>query len=197
MRFGIKRLGAGGRNGRRYHLFDEAGRIKVVADRGSPWLAAESNHHVRFARPSGDMVASMGLASHVSQSGSGHRYASYAIIVNHAVYAIINEYYDSTKTEGTFATHFTVEVEGMQWLVLEQAEGDLYFRLYDQAPTDLTIYNEPIEARLPEPVGQIYWSNGEYDFTAEIAAGRLAQASLVLLALIFLIDRPVEAGIRN
>ena len=192
MRFGIKRLDAGGQNGRRYHLFDEGGRLKVVVDHGSPWLAAEPDHPVRFARSSGDVVASMGLARHVSQSGSGQRYASYAIIVNHAVYAIINKHYDSTHVEGTSATHFTIEVEGMRWLALKQPARDAYICLYDEVPADLTVYDEPLEAPLPEPAGQVYQSTGEYDFAAEAAAGRLTHTDLVLLALIFLIERPAE-----
>ena len=193
MRFGIRRLDAGGDNGRRYHLFDEDGRVELVADYGSRWLAAEPDHHVRFARSSGDVVASMRLPRPLLPGHNRQRSVSYAVILNHAVYAIINAYNTSTKTKAALVTHFTIEVEGRQWLVLEQTQGDPYFCLYDEASADLAIYDELLAAPLPEPIGQIYQSAGEYDFMAEME-GQLPHASLVLLALIFLIDPLLDTG---
>lgn len=193
MKFRVRRLAGGGQNGRRYHLFGEDGRIALVADHGTPWLPAELDRHVYFARPDGDMMASMGLASHLSQSSSGRHYTSYGIIINHAVYAVINEYDEIAGEEDAQVTRFTIEVEGRRWLVLEQANGECHFWLYDAAPAGLTTFDQPMETPLPEPVGQIYPDTGEGDFTAGLPAGRLAHASLILLALIFLIDRAAGA----
>jgi len=106
MRFGIRRLDAGGDNGRRYHLFDEDGRVELVADYGSRWLAAEPGHHVRFARSSGDVVASMRLPRPLLPGHNRQRSVSYAVILNHAVYAIINEYH-------TLFLHENVQTEAV------------------------------------------------------------------------------------
>ena len=189
MRFGIRRLDAGGQNGRRYHLFHEDGRIELVADQGSPWLPAEPDRHVRFARANGDIVASMVLPQRAARRSNGQQSLSYVIILDHAVYAIINEHHGSTEAEGAPSPYFIVEVEGMQWLGLKQPGQTACFSLYDAVPADLTIYDEPLEVPLPAPVGQITRSAGEYDFTAEMPAGRLANAALILLALTFMIER--------
>lgn len=192
MKFGVRRLNSNLQYSRRYHLFDEDGRLELVADHGSPWLLADPDRTVRFARANGDAVASMALPRQRPESGNGQHSVSYAIILNHAVYAIVNEHQDSTKTDSVLSTYFTIEVEGMRWLALKQPARDAYVCLYDEVPADLTIYEEPLEAPLPEPVGEIHQSTGEYDLTAEISAGRLTQTALVLLALIFLVDRPAN-----
>ena len=44
---------APGEAARRYHLFDRADQLLLVADQGSAWLPNEATPQVRFARPDG------------------------------------------------------------------------------------------------------------------------------------------------
>ena len=53
----VRRLHAPGEMARRYHLFDRADQLLLVADQRSAWLPADQPPGVRFARSDGERVA--------------------------------------------------------------------------------------------------------------------------------------------
>jgi hypothetical protein len=197
MDFGIRRLQVAGMEaGAPYHLFDRDGRLILVADTGTPGIRADARQHVRFALPDGKEVATLDLPLNgKSQSKKEARHVAYAIIQNHAVYAIINEY-SRPAAEGKKARpHFVAEVETAMWLAMPQrGEGGITsYAIYDEVPPGINTPEGIAVADFPEPIGGVYRGTADgdppYDYTVNLPLGRVTHSALVVLALVFLIDR--------
>jgi hypothetical protein len=185
MIFKVKRLHDATDAGRRYHLFDEAHHLLLVADQGSPWLPEEPGGRVRFARPGGEQVATLDLPRVGSASAPPGKKVSYAIIFNHAVYAIFNE----QSADPNSPPDYLLEVEGSRWFVTrEEPDRPASLNIYNQSPTDAEFYPE---TELPGPIGTIRPAAdgvGDYDFTISLPEERLSQAALIALALVVIAD---------
>lgn len=184
MIFKVKRLHDATDSGRRYHLFDEDHHLLLVADQGSAWLPEEPQR-VRFAKPNGEQIALLDLPR--ASSGVPTRAASYAIIFNHAVYALFNELSADQNTP----PNYLLEVEGNRWLMKRQEQDSLTFlNIYEQFPADIAIY---AETELPEPIGSIRTAANDYDFTISLPSDQLSQAPLIALALVTIVEsRPMK-----
>ena len=197
MDFGIRRLQVAGMEaGAPYHLFDRDGRLILVADTGTPWIQADARQHVRFALPDGKEVATLDLP----WNGKVHpkkeaRNVAYAIIQNHAVYAIINEYTRAAADGKKTRPYFVMEVETAMWLAMAQRGegGALSYAIYDEVPPGINTPDGVAVADFPEPIGRVQRgaSGGDppYDYTVDLALGRVTHSALIVLALVFLIDR--------
>lgn len=188
----IRRLPAAGSTSRRYHLFDRADQLLLVADQGSAWLPEGDVPQVRFARPGGERIAVMDLPRPADRRADHKQ--NYAIIYEHAVYALITTMNLSSATgmpapaPGSF-DRMVIEVEGNKWLGLCWAEGEgALMTLYDMETAGLSPSVDPEAADLPEPIGLLEAGLGDYDFDLTLPGGRPAQAALLGLALVFLAD---------
>jgi len=190
-------LHAPGEMARRYHLFDRADQLLLVADQGSAWLPADQPPGVRFARADGERVASMDLPRPTDRRPE--RQHNYAIIHEHAVYALITTPVRPpsgatgplTSSSGIVwpFMRLMLEVEGHRWLGLRwREEAGPLLVLYDAAAAGLSLAVERDSSDLPEPLGLLEVGAGDYDFDLTLPAGRLEQGALVGLALVFLID---------
>lgn len=187
MDFRISRLHAD-QDSARYHLFNEQNRLILVADHGSPWLPPDLRGNVRFARPNGELVAKLHLSQTAVKRNRRRPYTDYAIILNHAVYAIIQEYHSPISTnEHLSFPYFILNVEGLKWLALKP-DADSFFALYDRVPFWLGRATRAGQPDLPRPVGHIAQTAVGYDFTITFSTARLNHSPLISLALIFLID---------
>lgn len=194
----IRRLPMNGEPARRYHLFDRAEALLLVADQGSPWLPADVAPQVRFSRPDGERLATMELPR--PDERRPDRKQNYAVIYEHAVYALITSLDLSGGTAALNAPppagpptfdRLVIEVEGHRWLGLrwnEDRENGPLLVIYDAAAADLPASVDPEAADLPEPIGLLEVGAGEYDYDLTLPAGRLAQAPLLALALVYLVD---------
>ncbi len=190
MIFKAKRLHEETGNGRRYHLFDEAHHLLLVGDQGSPWLPDEPQR-VRFARPSGEQIATLDLPRPASattgKTSSPSSSISYTIIYNHAVYAIINQ----LTVGDNDLPDYLLEVEGDRWLVTRPVTNDVAsdhaLNIYDQFPADIEIYED---TELPDPTGTVRPSpdSEDYDFTITFYSEALSQPALLALALVFVAE---------
>ena len=119
--FGIKRLRAEQKDASRvYHLFDRDDTLKLVADYGSPWhLSEHADRTVRFAETSGKTIAHMDLAATDMKTTGSRQSRDYAIVLNHAVYAILSEYH-SHDNDSTERTYFVMRVADSMWLALKE-----------------------------------------------------------------------------
>lgn len=197
MDFGIQRLQvAGTEAGAPYHLYDRDGRLILVADTGTPWITADARQHVRFALPDGKEVATLDLPL----DSKGHtkkeaRHTAYAIIQNHAVYAIINEYTRPAAEGKKARPYFVLEVETAMWLAMPQRSegGVIHYAIYDEVPPGINTPEGVAVADFPEPIGAIRsgaaGSPPPYDYTVDLTLGYITHSALVILALVFLIDR--------
>ena len=192
----IRRLPAGDEAGRRYHLYDRSDQLLLVAEQGSPWLPEAPQ--VRFARPDGERVATMDLP--LPDDRRPDKKQNYAVIYEHAVYALITALDLSSGTgalrpppavAGATFDRLVIEVEGHKWLGLcWTGEGGPLLILYDLETSDLLPTVDAEAADLPEPIGLLEVGTGDFDFDLTLPAGRLAQGSLLGLALIYLVDGP-------
>ena len=194
----VRRLHAPGDAARRYHLFDRADQLLLVADQGSAWLPADQPPHVRFARPDGERVASLDLPRPTDRRPEKQH--NYAVIYEHAVYALITA--PIRPPSGVLGpppgssgivwpfSRLMIEVEGHRWLGLRWPEetGPL-LGLYDAATAGLSLSVERDSSDLPEPLGLLEVGAGDYDFDLTLPAGRLEQGPLLGLALVFLVDQ--------
>jgi hypothetical protein len=193
----VRRLHAPGEAARRYHLFDRADQLLLVADQGSAWLPPDQPPAVRFARPDGERVASMDLPRPTDRRPEKQH--NYAIIHEHAVYALITTPMRPaggatgllTGSNGIVwpFSRLMIEVEGHRWLGLRWREetGPLLV-LYDAAAAGLSLGVERDSSDLPEPLGLLEVGAGDYNFDLTLPAGRLEQGALVGLALAYLVD---------
>ena len=132
----VRRLPADDEPTRRYHLYDRADQLLLVADQGSAWLPADQPPQVRFARPDGERVASMDLPRHDERRPDKKQ--NYAVIYEHAVYALITATETHNGSTGPLSpgpgpfTQLMIEVEGNRWPALRWPgeEGPL-LTLYD------------------------------------------------------------------
>lgn len=181
---------------RRYHLFDRAEQLLLVADQGSGWLSP-GPPQVRFGRPDGERVATMELPR--PDERRADRKQNYAVIYEHAVYALITAMDLSSGTSPINPPplpvgprpfdRLLIEVEGNRWLGLcwtGEETGPLLV-LYDAEAAGLSPTIDPEAVDLPEPIGLVE-AAGEHEFALTLPAGRPAQGALLGLALIYLID---------
>lgn len=171
-----------------YHLFDHSELLLLVADYGSPWVPP---HQLRLARPDGKPVASLALPkplfARIRRPSS--TLASYALVLESAVYAVINRLQPSAANQSQ-TPYFVIEVESQKWLVLAQPELPGNFSLHGTVPPGLAftpLHQLPLSAAagkiIPTP-------QSTYHFQISVEPGRLRHISLILLSLIFLIDGP-------
>lgn len=186
MNFGIKRLYAEQVSGQRYHLFDGKGRLQLVADYASPWLPADEGNRVRFARSGGQVVASLDLPEGKGRVRNGRVHTSYALILNHAVYAILNKYQEE---HGSASPFFTIEADGVTWLAWNETNSDAaLLTLYKEIPANLMVVNDPLESAQLDPIGSVTEATGDYDFGVTLPVHPFHHADLIILALVFLSD---------
>lgn len=193
----VRRLHPPGEPGRRYHLFDRGEHLLLVADQGNAWLPANEPPKVLFARPDGERVASMDLP--LATDRRPEKQQNYAVIYEHAVYALITAPIRPAVGTGPLPPHgaavvwpfgrLMIEVEGQRWLALRWRgeEGPLLV-IYDAAGAGLSLTVDRDSADLPEPIGLLEVGAGDYDFDLTLPAGRLEQGALLGLALAFLVD---------
>ncbi|MCB8945533.1 MAG: hypothetical protein H6658_17425 [Ardenticatenaceae bacterium] len=172
-----------------YHLFDRDGSLKVVADFASPWLSSEnSERYVRFADSSGKTIAQMDLATTAVKSLGGRQNKDYAIVLNHAVYAILSQYHWHDNDGDRI--YFVLRVGENMWLALKEESNEPYFTIYDDVPASLISRSaEPMFSNLPEPIGEINWGSQQYDYTITWKEERIERMALLVMALVFLVDR--------
>ncbi|HOU41053.1 MAG TPA: hypothetical protein PK829_07275 [Promineifilum sp.] len=194
----VRRLHAPGEAARRYHLFDRADQLLLVADQGSAWLPNDGTPQVRFARPDGERVATMDLPRPADRRPEKQH--NYAIIYEHAVYALITAPIRPPSgaaaplsAAGSIVWPFTrllIEVEGHRWLALRWPEGaGPLLVLYDAGNDGVSLSADPESSDLPEPLGLLEVGTGDYDFDLTLPAGRLEQGPLLALALVYLLDQ--------
>lgn len=181
---------------RGYQLFDRSDQLMLVADRVTLRQPTGDAFQVRFSQPGDLRVASMDLPRLADRRPDKKQ--NYAIIYEHAVYAMITTMDLSSGTGPLFPRppvtnkfdRLVIEAEGHRWLGLRPAsdsEGPL-LTLYDAAASDLPATIDPESADLPEPIGFIERRTDDYHFDLALPVGRLAQAALLGLALVYLID---------
>lgn len=170
-----------------FHLYDQHHKLRLVADFGTPWLLAEYAGHVRFARPSGQPIASMDMNSAARKQRYGRFQTSHAMILDHAVYAILNKFWDDAPENETLP-YFVVEVADHAWLLLGKSEPEWQYKLYAAPSRSLAVMSQPDEADLPEPTGHVYAGVGPYDYQVEFEETTFAQPALMALAAVFLIN---------
>ena len=188
--FSIKRLQMDEESESRvYHLFDREGSLKIVADFASPWLSSEhSDRYVRFADSSGKTIAQMDLAATETKMLGGRQSQDYAIVLNHAVFAILSEY--QWHDEEGSRTYFVLRVAESMWLVLKEETNQPYFTIYNEVPASLTSRSmEPMFSDLPEPIGEINQDSQQYNYLVRWQEDSIKRLGIVVLGLIFLIDR--------
>lgn len=186
MDFGIKRLPTVQDSGRRYHLFDGKGKLRLVADYASPWLPANERNRVRFARSGGQLVALLDLPVGEGRVRNGRIHTSYALILDHAVYAIVNQY---RAEHGQKPPFFTIEADGVTWLAWSKPDSEVLLMLYKEIPANLMIVNDPLASEQLDPIGRVDRSAAEYDFSVMLPVHPFHHADVIVLALIFLLDQ--------
>lgn len=186
MDFGIKRLQSDEDLGRRYHLFDGKDRLLLVADYASPWLPEDELNRVRFARPSAQVVGSLDLPAGEELVRNGRAHTSYALILDHAVYAILNKFHTEASDRPPF---FTIEADGMTWLAWSEPETEALLALYNEVPSNLMIVSDPLESALIDPVGTVSYVRSEAVFSVTLPVNPFHHADIIMLALIFLLDQ--------
>jgi len=192
MEYTVKFLRSDSEAARRGHLYVGQNRLSLVADFGTPWLANDSGK-VRFSRPSGDALASLEFPGLKATSKGGQMRTSYALIYDHAVYAIFNQHAWPDGEAPDALPYFVIETEGQRWLALSSdidgRSPTAPFVFCDNAPANLHAYGQPMDDCLAHPVGQITWQADTADYLVTLPDGRFRQPQLVLLALVFLIHQ--------
>lgn len=171
-----------------YHLFDHRAMLQLVADYGSPWVPA---HQLRLARPDGKPLASLTLPKPLFARlrRSTANLASYALVMENAVYAVINRLQPSSANQSR-RPYFIIEVESQKWLAMAPGEDTGCLDLYSTVPPRLA-FTPLTQLALPAKVGQIAAaSHPPYHFHITLEPGRLRHIPYILLSLVFLIDGP-------
>ena len=188
--FGIKQLKMDDEaTSRVYHLFDRDGSLKIVADFASPWLTSENpERYVRFADSSGKTIAQMDLAATAVKAIGGRQNKDYTIVLNHAVYAILSEY--QWHGDDGDRIYFVLRVGESMWLALKETDNEPLCSIYNDVPASLISRStEPMFSDLPEPIGEVTYAAQQYNYTVHWKEDRIQQLGLVVMALVFLIDR--------
>lgn len=173
-----------------YHLYDHRERLTLVADYGSPWLPP---HQLRLAKPDGKPVASLTLPkpTFTRLRRKTSNLTSYALVIENAVYAVLNKLQPSSANQSD-TPYYIIEVESQKWLALDEPEQRDRFALYNAIPPRLA-FTPLRQLPLPAAIGLITPTPDErspFDFAIQLEPGRLRHFNLILLALVFLIDRP-------
>lgn len=192
MEFGIRFLEPHSESLQRCHFYDDQGMLKLVAEVGTPWQEAEGSK-IKIATPDGELVATLDFPGVVSTGKQGRDRISYALIYDHAVYAIITKHAPLAPENENPLPYFTLEVEGERWLALGEAGNGRFplatrFSLCDDTPADLTVYGNPLDA-CQEVIGNIRRVTDDYDYAVTFPDSRFQQPSLIVLALTFLIHQ--------
>lgn len=184
MNFRVKRLHGKRDSFRGYHLFDEEGTLILVADYGTPWVRM-ANQEVRFAQSDGSLVATMSLMPPVDRGKFGRKSLSYAVVRNHAVYTVINEFQEEEERP-----YFILEVEQLRWLVALQTEKPEKWGVYDDIPANTRLITPANLLSFSEPVGEVQKTAESPIITLALPPAEIKQPALVMLALVFLLDKP-------
>lgn len=181
MDFGIKHLDVEG--ALLLHLYDKWDRLRFVADQGSPWLVDKPGHYVRLARTDGHLVASLNLPwsnDDEDVAKNGRFPLSYAILINHAVYAVIEVYPEDNW--------FVLEVEENRWLLTpnETVSG---YDLFAEAPSTFRLKTKNFEAITADPIGHFQQGEFGYDFGVTLPKIALRRPAILTLALVVLMER--------
>lgn len=191
MEFGIRFLEPHTRELQRCHFYDDQGKLSLVAEFGTPWQETE-NSKIHIADPGGEPLATLDFPGVETTGKQGRGRIGYALIYDHAVYAIVTKHAPVDPDEETSLPYFTIEVEGERWLVLGERGNERLpiskFFLCDNAPSDLAVYANPLDA-CSESVGKIRRVVGDYDYDIVFPDGRFQQPRLISLALAFLIHQ--------
>ncbi len=191
MEYRIKFLEGQEKGVQRCHLYVGQDRLALVADFGTPWLANEPGK-VRIGRPSGEVIASLEFPGLESISKGGKPRISYALIYDHAVYAIITKYPWPEPKEPGALPYFVLEAEEQKWLALGELQNGrtphVRFVLCDDMSDNLQIYARPFDECAADPGGQIDQAEDDKtEFKVTLPDGRFRQSQIILLALVFLI----------
>ncbi|MEZ4511004.1 MAG: hypothetical protein R3C62_03940 [Chloroflexota bacterium] len=186
MDFGVKRLNSELGTARLYHLYDKWDRLRFVADQGSPWLTDDPQHYVRLARTDGHLVATLNLPWEDVEEGK--RPLNYAVLVDHAVYAVFEVH------EGKRPL-IVVEVEESRWLVAPDPHSN-DFNLFDNAPSSFRLRTNQADEITNPPIGSVRQQVNGYDFVLDLPGKRpLRRPAILSLALVVLVDRFGETAV--
>ncbi len=167
-----------------YNLLSEQGNLLLAGDLGLATEAKEGLREMRFTRPDGTLLATMKFPAGEDPSAAEWVGTDFAVIQDYAVYAIFTPRQQEDNTP-----ILTLEAEGGNWLVLPRAEPPNSFALFGQLPDGYHTFDRTVEAELPPQVGRVVPAEEEvYHFNIELTARRWRQTSLVVLALVFLLD---------
>ena len=81
------------------------------------------------------------------------------------------------------------------WLAMRQRSeaGVTYYAIYDEVPPGINTPEGVAVADFPEPIGAIKPGAAEgdppYHYAVDLTRGRVTDSALIVLALVFLIDR--------
>ncbi len=187
LEYTLKRLHVDNDDSRVYHLFDRDGGLRLVADYGSPWLSDKSERFVNFATASGKTLATMDLAATATKYLGGRHNKDYAVVLDHAVYAIFSEY---RVTEGDERLYFVIRVADQLWLALHEESEEPLYSIYNEVPASFMSRSvEPIFSDLPEPAGKVERGIRQFDFSVVWRETGLEHPGVIVGALLFLVDR--------
>lgn len=187
MEFRIKRVFVEGEPTRCYHLYNQQEKLILVADHNTPWLPEDSHHQVRFARADGELVASLDLPWQADEHKRGMTFTRHAIILDHAVYAILTMYWDSEAPDKR--PYLVIEVEDHHWFVKCCHPDGHDYAIYEDVPTNLTIVDELLEEELPPVVGFLNAEENGREFDLSLPGNVIQKTAVIALALLFLLDR--------
>jgi hypothetical protein len=191
MDFGVRFLEPHSEVLQRCHFYNDQGKLSLVAEYGTPWQEDE-NSKIRIATPGGEPLATLDFPGVETTGKQGKGRIAYALIHDHAVYAIITKHAPMDLDDDDALPYFTVEVEGERWLALGEKENGRSavskFNLCDEAPSSLDVYANPQDA-CNEAIGKIRRILGDYDYDITFPANRFQQPELISLALAFLIHQ--------
>jgi hypothetical protein len=192
MDFAVNRVDSG-KADNSYELYNAGGTLLASATPEQEGATNELSQRVRFVRADSVVEATLDLPlAGLKGDTKDTQHAGYVLIVDHAVYAILNEYYLPPPSAGEpHPWYYVLEADDRRWLVWRKRTEAL-FALYDEVPPVLSMVDPLADIDLPEPIGRVrIWEpdTADYDFTIDLAPDLMRHSDLVALALVFLIDR--------
>lgn len=168
-----------------YNLLSEQGNLLLAAGLGPIQEGEERLRQLRFTRPDGTLLATMQIPAGEETAVKGSAGTDFAVVQDYAVYAIF-----TPRRQEDDGRILTLEAEGGNWLVLPRPDPAGSFALFGQLPEGYHTFTRTVEAELPPQVGRVLpvGEEEEHHFKIELAARRWRQTSLVVLALVFLVD---------